>query len=454
MTTSLAPNPTDPLPDAGRATSVASPGRGLLARIGELASTTPGRLRVESVLVTILAVVTGLFIGFVVADRLSGTSSIRDQAVPLIVDARQVQTHLAEANAAAAAAVLAGGVENPDQRAIYEQSLSDAGAALESAASLAGDDAEAHRALQALTSGLPRYAGLIETARANNRQGFPVSSAYLNSASRLLETDLYPATDVVANRAADRYRTIYDRQRGLSLILGLVAVGLTLGLVASLGYLMVQLGRRFKRTLNLPIAVGLLVAAALCGWLVYGLVNQSLHLERARVDGYEGTRLYLDARGIGFGAKADEARFLIARGAGEPFEDTFQARAAQFTASAAALDDHGASSARAGAGADTAGTEAAWNAYTVVHEQIINLDRTGERAQAVTLALTPVADSAFTAFDTITGEALAAEQQQFGAEMDRAERALRGLQVGAIVAVILIGAAAALGLQQRINEYR
>ncbi len=465
MTTSVAPGPpvtppaappsvTPPAPSPLTAPGVAAPSPPTLRRrVAELTTTTPGRLRLESVLLVALALITGLFTGWVVNGRLGATNRIAEENVPVIVSARQVQTGLAEANAAAATAFLAGGVENADQRQLYEDSIAEVGRELENAARLTGDDQEAHDALQTLNSGLPVYSGLIEQARANNRQGFPVSAAYLNAASRLLDEQLFPATDVVANRAAERYRSAYDEQRGVSLVLAVVAVGLHLLVVLFLTRLLLQLRRRFKRTLNLPLLLALGVAVALTGWLISGLTRQSSHLAAARTDGYQGTRLYLDARGAAFGAKADEARYLLARGAGQAFEDDFLSRAGQFDDLAAALDDHVATTGGSAARADADATTAAWSRYVQSHAGLIELDAKGERSAAVTAALSE-ATPAFAAFDDTSTTALDHQQAEFASEMDQAAGSLGGLRLGDLLGVVLLAAAGAYGLQQRINEYR
>ena len=115
MTTSVAPGPpvtppaappsvTPPAPSPITASGVAAPSPPTLRRrLAELTTTTPGRLRLESVLLVALALITGLFTGWVVNGRLGATNRIADENVPVIVSARQVQTGLAEANAAALA---------------------------------------------------------------------------------------------------------------------------------------------------------------------------------------------------------------------------------------------------------------------------------------------------------------------------------------------------------------
>jgi hypothetical protein len=417
-------------------------------------TTTPGRLRIESVFIMALAVLTGLFASFVVGRQVSDTRQIKDESAPAIVNARQVQASLAEANAAAAVAFLAGGVENTVQRQIYEDSLATAAIELESAARLIGDDDEAHEALAAMAAALPRYAGLIEAARANNRQGFPVGAAYLSSATTLLDEEIYPATDLVANRAAARYRDAYDRERGFELILGVLVAGTGALLVLVLLGAQLQLRRRFNRTLNGPMALATAATIALVAWLAYGFVAQTTHLTAARTDGYVGTRLYLDLRSSAFGAKADEAQFLIARGAGASFEDSFGERTARIDELRADLEAHAGSSDRSTRSGQRV-TEAygTWTSYLDLHGEVVSADRDGDRDLAVRTALGPSVES-FAQFDTITSSALAENRERFDSEMAAAERALRGLQYGSLAAFVVIAALAAYGLQLRINEYR
>lgn len=422
------------------AVPLASQGVSLLARGRRLLTNTPGRLRLQSIVVLLFAVAVGVATNLVVADRLGDADRIATEIEPAIVSARAIQTDLAEANAAAASAFVAGGVENAAQRARYEQSLSDAAANIETAARLVGDDDdESHLALTELTAALPTYSGLIETARTNNRQGFPVGSSYIDAASTLLETEVYPNTDLVANRTADRYRSSFDRLRGAALIVGWVMAGLVLGLVLLLGLVQFGLRRRFKRTFNPLLVLATVVAVALFGWLGLALSNSDSRLSGARDDGYERARLLLDIRANGFGAKADEARFLIARGAGDGFETSFGRRETRMDE---LLD-----------AAEADQVRAAWQSYTTAHANVISADRSGDREAAVDGSLGSASD-AFTGFDEASANTLARHQNQFESDMDDARSSLRLLGLGALLAALIAGGLAVYGLQLRINEYR
>ena len=406
------------------------------------------------------ALLAGLLTSLVVADQLGSTQRIAEEAEPAILNARQIQTSLAEANAAAASSFLVGGIEDPVQRDTYEMSLRSAGLALEEATRLMGESGndgaptdDAQDGISAtLSSNIATYAGLIETARANNRQGYPVSAAYLGSASELLEEEIYPQTDRIANGAAEQYRDSYDRQRGLALGLGIIAVVLVVVVVLMLVYVQFQLRRRFNRTLNLPLLAATLLAVGLGLWMTTAMANQLGHLTDARDDGYDGTRLYLDLRGTGFGAKADQARFLIARGAGQGFDDDFEQRSAIIGDLRDDFDLHAAESATPRAAELVSEAYEAWASFDRVHEQIVAADTGGDREAAVALALADAEDG-FERFDQATAEALAANNERFETEMVAAERAMRWLRFGSVAVTVLVAGLAAYGIQLRINEY-
>ena len=428
-------------------------------------ATTPGQLRAESIAVVVSALLAGLLTSLVVADQVGSTRRIAEEAQPAILSARQIQTSLAEANAAAAAGLLVGGVDDPALRATYDESLLTATAALEAATRLVGepslveapgdeDTADTDRLEPVpLSSNIVEYGGLIETARANNRQGYPVGAAYLTAASDLLEQDVYPQTDRIANDAAERYVDSYNRQRGLALALGIIAVALVFVVVLMLVYVQFQLRRRFNRVLNLPLLAATVVALGMAIWMGTAMTNQLSHVTNARDDSYAGTRLYLDLRGTGFGAKADQARFLIARGAGERFNDDFQQRAAIIAELRTDFEVHAGESDTPQAAELVNNAFDSWDSYAALHQQIVSADEAGSRDEAILLATTD-AEQSFERFDEATSSALAANDERFVAEMADAEEAMRWLRFGSLLAGAVIAGLAAYGIQIRIDEYR
>src|SRR5439155_8324764 len=91
--------------------------------------------------------------------------------VPAIVLAQRIHAALAAADRSAANAFLSGGVEIVEPRTEYEIESATAARDLEQAAEQNRAGAAASRQLQAIGPLLAQYTGLIEQARANNRQG-------------------------------------------------------------------------------------------------------------------------------------------------------------------------------------------------------------------------------------------------------------------------------------------
>jgi len=437
-----------------RATGAATSAFDPAATPGGTGRSTPAYLRRQSIVIVVTALVAGLLSAWVVDGRRAAVERIADNAEPLVVAVRSIQTDLAAADAAAANAFLAGGIENATQRLAYEQALDRASNALDRAVRRVGDDEASHAELTEIIRDVQRYSGLVETARANNRQGFPVGAAYLTAASRVLSDDIYPLTDGLANRAEDRYRDEYNDQLSSSLLL----VGLALASVAVLIALLARVQRflsaHFRRSVNVALAASTVTAVGLFTWLAYGFNQQASQLRTARLDGYHGVRLMVDARAAAFGAKGDESRFLIARGNGDPDEARFQTRV-QLLESAEAprgLLAQAADSADDPAEANVVEEATrAWRLYRETHDS--EVVGQAERDLAVATALTTSNDR-FDRFDLASTEAVEAGQAQFDGAMDRASRALRFLTPASVVLAVVIALLAGFGLQLRINEYR
>ena len=426
-----------------------SPGRTRFA-------TTPGRLRLRAVVAAVVASTVGLAIAVLVVGIRADAANIADEQVPAIVNIRQVQTELAAANAAASVAFLAGGVENREMREVYERSLASAARHLEVAIRLTNDDdSENHALLASLVEALPRYSGLIETARANNRQGFPVGAAYLESAAALLRDEIFPATDDVANNAAQSYRSAYDSQRQSKLFVYLAVGGVVLALIVFLIVIQLGLSARFKRTLNLPLVGATLAAIGLLSWQMLAIASYHSGSGDARQEGYRATRLYLDLRTDGFAARANQARFLIARGAGEQFNEAFEQRAQGVVETQLQLDEHLSELAVAAGSEQELLTELTdiWSAYVDNHQLVVEQERAGRQSQAAQTVLGE-SNRLFFEFDRLTAQGLVAASEDFDHDMAGSVSGLRTLQYGGVLIGALVAALSVYGLQLRINEYR
>src|SRR5207253_1463454 len=149
-------------------------------------ATTPGRIRAASAVV-LAAVVVVWVLGFsAVGHRQQGLHTVGSEVEPLIVSSQRIESLLSGADASAANSFLAGGVEPADQRARYVANIRQAQDELAKAAAGGGASVKAQDAIRTVAESSATYAGLVESARANNRQGFPVGAGYLRRATDLL----------------------------------------------------------------------------------------------------------------------------------------------------------------------------------------------------------------------------------------------------------------------------
>ena len=137
------------------------------------------------------SVLWGAAAAWTAGEHASAAGDVVTASEPLSFDAQQIYQSLSDADATEAAAFLAG-LEPPAARQRYLADVARAASYLEAATAAAGGQGQAHR-LTVLSTELPVYTGLVESARADNRLGLPVGAAYLAEASELMRSRLLPA---------------------------------------------------------------------------------------------------------------------------------------------------------------------------------------------------------------------------------------------------------------------
>ena len=205
-----------------------------------------------AVAVAALCIVAGVVTAAAVNGRIAEQKAVLDHSEPFAYAAQNLYAASSAADAAAATAFLSGGNQTPLMRARYQQALASAASALADATAGA-PDAETRKALAEVSAQLATYTGLVEAARANNAQGFPIGSAYLREASSSMQTKLLPGAEKVY--AADLARVDQAQRRVGSLPM----VGLAL-LVVALAAIGIGSAIMFKRT-NRRFNLGLVAAA-------------------------------------------------------------------------------------------------------------------------------------------------------------------------------------------------
>lgn len=265
------------------------------------------------------------------ADTIEGAHT---SGLDLARAATDFRTHLANADAAAAGTLIAGGLETDEQRAQYDDELLAASEALTDVGLAATpDDREA---VNALSDGLVEYAGLVETARANSRQGFPVGAAYLDAARAEANEQLAPQAEQLRREGEQRMARAANSVGGL--LGGVAVVLLVLGIVVLVGCALVVAGRTRRFTHPALLLSGVAAIASLV-WVTGGILAQGSELRRAAtgdvsdfVEANEAANALSDLR-------VTEVNAVAARGSGAGDYDQFASDADELLAEEIVNDD-------------------------------------------------------------------------------------------------------------------
>ena len=415
---------------------------------------TPDLYRLVTAALLVLGLGAGLAGVATVRHRAALMSDITGVSGPLSVDAQDLYRSLSDADATAANAFLANGVEPAALRQRYLDDLARATAALSVALRDAGDDDAARLAL--LADQVPVYAGLVETARSYNRLGVPLGGAYLQEASGLMRQSLLPAAQKLFESAQ---RRLTGAQRAA---VGVAWAALLLGLVtiASLLAAQVLVARRTHRLFNVGLIAASLVALVSLAWSTTAFGLAAGQVETGRREGSALVSLLADARRAALQARADEALTLVARGSGAAFEQDYGAAVANLIGADGTGGLLGRALAQAPAAADRAAIEEARGQarrWRDLHGQVRKLDDGGDYQRAVTLATGTGPDSPSTAFgrlDAAMTGALAIMNARVGRQTAHAGGALGGLGAGLVLITVGLVAAVLWGIRPRIGEYR
>ncbi|MEV7541519.1 hypothetical protein [Streptomyces sp. NPDC089915] len=445
------------MPDgpAGRGTAWAEG----VERLRAAATTEPGRLRIIGAVLAALVLLFGAVAVWEVSGRVTAAQDVVGRSQPLSADAASIYRSLADADTASSSGFLAGAQEPREVRQRYEKDMANASRLLVSAAANTGAGGESRKEIALLGEQLPRYTGLIEQARANNRQGLPLGGAYLRYANEQMSTVLLPAAQRLYEAETGRLYTDYDEARGWPL----AATGAGVLALAALAWAQRRNYLLTNRVLNHGLLAATAATAVVLLWLALGQTLARSGLGEARANGQESLKVLNDARIASLQARANENLTLIARGAvlaedkkSDKYDVDYAKNMKQLDAGLArALELADDASGRDPVSKAVAGV-AQWKQR---HAAARESDMRGD----YDLALPQViggqgrTDSSGASFDTVDAsleQAVAHEQKQFTAAARGGLGALGGLVTGSAALAAVGAGAALLGIGRRLSEYR
>jgi hypothetical protein len=423
-------------------------------------ATTPARLRLLLALLILLSLAWGVLAALTADQHASAAADVVAVSEPLSLDAEQIYTSLSDADATAASAFLAGGLEPAEARQRYQADITQAAIRIEAASALVGSSAArtqlpGHLASQVSSAGsavgddlailsgqLPAYTDEVGTARADNRLGLPLGAAYLREASALLRGTLLPAASDIYTRESALLTSASAQATGLPLIVIAVVAGL------GLGYVLYRSSRWLSRHTHRVVNYGLLLAG-LAGlvslvWLASAFVIGRGDLLHAQQQGSAPVQAFARAEVAALRAHADESLTLIDNSGDDSYQEDYLAQQK--------LLGPGPGSLLAATGSSQAATQA--QAWYQAHKALRAEDDRGNHPAAVTSAQNGDAARSFARLYATLSEGIETHQATFAASARGGRDAFTGLAVGMIVASLVMVAGCVWGLSRRLAEYR
>jgi hypothetical protein len=421
-----------------------------------------------------------------ITHRADGTRTVAYRTEPLLVETEDLYVALADAHATVASTFVTGGIESADLHRRYSDDLTRAAQlvtrlsgqvggsgpmARRYACGRAVESADATWAIRVLDCALPVYTGLIESARANNREGLPLGAGYLRSASTVMRSSLLVAARRLYEDQAEQLTSAY--RTGTSSNEFWVFVILMILALALFGVAQLFLFRTTHRILSVPIVAAVVLIVIAGAWTGSALASQRAALLRAKGAGSDEVELLSAAGTYTLWAEGDELLALVSRGSGGTYLDDFDRVTNALVGpdrNRGVLMHARTIAAEAGSSAPTRILMGAVTRWLAVHAEVQRRWSGGCFADAVRLAVResgPSECSQIPVRGAATTEAAAASmvvhdaeraigqwQRRFDASSAAAVSDVTFPRVAVPLMALLAGLAAAIGFMTRIAEYR
>ncbi|HEY0807098.1 MAG TPA: hypothetical protein VGD84_18660 [Pseudonocardiaceae bacterium] len=435
----------------------ARPSGDLAAGLRRGANTTPGRLTMAMLGLVALCLLTGV-IGLVsISGRASTLDDLTNHREPVSAAAQQIYRSLSDADATAAGAFLTSAVAPPTLRDRYQTDIAQAGTALAVAATDSSGIPEATKPLSVLSTNIPVYAGLVERASANNALGYPIGSAYLREADNLMQATLLPAAQALYGIDTGRLVAAQDSATSFPWFAALLGVALLVALIITQRYLR----RRTNRVINVGLLVATIAVVVAMVWSTTGLILETVHVSNGRSAGSDPGETLAQIRTKALQARTDEMLTLVARG-GQNYDTPYKTltKAIGGTDGTGGLlgQVHATSSDSTMTGEIGDAINAAKSWFTR-HNQAAAANASGDYPTAVAITLGSASQptneaAAFDQVDNTLKLAIGQARIDFANETGAASGWLAALPIGVLVLLVLAAAGAAVGIWQRLKEYR
>jgi hypothetical protein len=340
------------------------------------------------------------------------------------------------------------GSEPRPVRQRYEQAITDAAVAATRASS-GLTDPPLVELLGRINAQLAVYAGLIETARTNNRMGNPVGSSYLWEASGLMQDKLLPDAERLYEATSARVDAETTASASIPApVIIVVAATLGFGLFAHR-----WLARRTKRRVNIGLVVGGMAISVMIVWVGTALAISTAGSRAAKNTAADSLRTVTSLAITAQQARADETLSLIRRGDEDLRQrsyyqrvDAMRKQLADYLARTDNVDTSG-----------LANADELLERWRQAGVRINDYITVGNYQAATRVALGTGDNDSTAAFEKLNdalNQGIQESRTQLRSDIISARRVLSGTTVGGAVLSVGAALAVALGLWPRMSEYR
>ncbi len=405
----------------------------------------PAKLLGIAALVVAMCLLAGGVTAAAAVDRQHTLDTLMTETEPFANSAQRLYVSLSVADAAAATGFISGGIEPKDVRDRYTQAIGEASAAL--AVGSGSTDPQIRALLGGIATQLPVYTGLVETARTNNRIGYPVGTAYLAEASTLMQAKILPMADELHARQSAQVIAAQERvvqPPWLALVLIVAAVA---ALIAA----QIYITRRWRRVFSVSLLVATTAMSALLIWSAVAGAISAATTDHALDEGTRPLTTLTQARILAQQARSDETLKLARRDTSGDYDVMFDEDFARLRTLLAEFPSDIAG------GGDVAIARDAQTRWAQSHKRMNDALNAGDflGASKVAVGAGPSDSAAAVAeLDSALERGIAVDRDELRTNLSRAASALHMLGTGSVLLACVAVVAVAFGLWPRLREYR
>lgn len=405
--------------------------------------------------------------------------TISHDTAPSIIAAQRIRASISGMNAELANELLSAPESGLAALTNYDAQRDQAAAALVAAAENITFGESERGPIRTLGNGLAIFEELSQKIRDEHETNDPATMETYHQAESLVSRSLLPAANDLDRANSSVLERTYREATTNDTVArgGVIFFGLLV--LASLVTMQAFLSQRTRRTLNPMLLGSTLLVLCITVHTVSAMSTATEQRRVAKADAFDSVSALWRARAVAYKAEGEESQFLLEPAFAPEAQRAFTTDVDLLAHAPDGLSpDQLVAASRNGPPVDgfngyladelrnvtfpgerdaALQTLVTFESYTELDARVRELARSGQHGRAVDLSVSPNpggAAWAFRQFDGALGDALAMNQQAFEAAAADSQRALRGLDLETLAALVVAGFLIFLGVDARLREYR